>query len=187
MQERLSSESSALVFSPNVTSKGNITNMQLLESSPASEIRTAEPSKTLPHPHFSNHGKIEKKIEPCKTMKEGTTKVGVNQVKPQMPTNPFAKASSNQERTKDKAKAIETTKVGSEQNLKEQVSHIPIKVIGEGISDTGSNKKQCTRPTNPFAKSSSNQDKSSLIDSIKKMRKAEHEKNERVSSKKAKS
>ena len=64
LEERLLCESGA-VFSPNVTSKCNITNVQFRKSSPASQIRTAEPSKTLPstslpHPHFSNHGKIDK-------------------------------------------------------------------------------------------------------------------------------
>ncbi|ONK68237.1 uncharacterized protein A4U43_C05F9120 [Asparagus officinalis] len=182
LEERLSNE----------CREANITNTQLLKSSPASEIkRTAEPSTTLPlasssHSHFSKHGKLEQStisgvIEPCKNMKGGVSKVGA-----QTAADPFAKAPSNQEKAEINAKKDSKHRNAASENSKEQVNHKFQKVTTEGVSDIGSNEKQCIRPTNPFAKSSNNQDKSSLFDSIKKMRKADIEKNEKVSSKKAK-
>lgn len=180
-QERMSNEFGASV-APIIRSSGSITNM-VLKSSPASENkRTTEPSTAIPstsfsHLHFSKNRKIEEStitggIEPCKNMK-GVTKSGVNEAKPQSPTNPFAMASNKQVKT-------EVSKVTSEQNSNEKVDHISSKVT----SDAKSSEKQSARPANPFAKSSNNQDKSSLLESIKKMRKAEHEKNEKISSKK---
>lgn len=186
LEERLSDECETTA-SPNVISK--CTNTQPLKSLPSTEIRrTAESPSSLSH-CISKHEKLEEKSKigvtgACSNMKEGAAKAGFDQGKAQMSSNPFSKASGSQE--KPKGKAMESSEATSEKNSKEQVNHISSKIASEGVSSIGINEKQGSRPANPFAKSGSNQDKSSLIDSIKKMRKAEHEKNEKVGGKKTK-
>lgn len=174
---------------PSIACNGSITNIQQLKPSLVPEIRSREHSTTSPSTslsHLSKPDKLEANpmssaTEPCKNVKEQLDKVGVNQMKTQTPKKPFANGSCSQDKARSKVTNVKET-VSS----KEQVNTVSSKVASEGVSNAGINDKQCVRPINPFAKSPSNQDKSSLIDSIKKMRKAEQEKNERGKSKKAK-
>ncbi|KAK1404536.1 WD repeat and HMG-box DNA-binding protein 1 [Heracleum sosnowskyi] len=86
------------------------------------------------------------------------------------PTNPFTKKTLQEPVKAGKAKTDEkqTTKIeskGTVNNLSESKNSVDIKNAGQ-TSKVG----EGHRPSNPFAKSSNNQEKSSLLDSLKKMK-----------------
>lgn len=158
LEERLSDECRAAAQNVNTC-----TSKRIVETSAAS------PSTPLPQPSISKQENIEEK-HTVKAQESCKNTNGVNS------TNPFAKASNAKEKSEYKEESAKTLKT-SELNLKGS---------SVGVANIGSNEKPSARPINPFAKTSNNQDNSSLIDSIKKMRKADHEKSDRASSKKKK-
>lgn len=86
------------------------------------------------------------------------------------PTNSFTKKTPQEPVKAGKAKTDEkqTTKIGSEgtvNTLAKSKNSVDIKNAGQ-TSKVG----EGHRPSNPFAKSSNNQDKSSLLDSLKKIK-----------------
>lgn len=124
-------------------------------------------------------------MEPCQGPDGENAKIGFNQMKSRQTINPFAKQSNNQEKLEKRQRDMETCKDASKGNPKEGVNQVCSKVTSGAISNDGSSQRQSHGPVNPFAKASSNHDKSSLLDSIKKMKKADHEKDEKVKNKKA--
>lgn len=106
------------------------------------------------------------------------------QVKPDIPLSSeklstpsfFAKKQMVEETVKAENPKIEpkqTAKVekkGIMSNIAESLSAGELKSIGAVKKVGESSHAQSPRPSNPFAKSSNNQDKSSLLDSLKKMR-----------------
>ncbi|KAG1326667.1 WD repeat and HMG-box DNA-binding protein 1 [Cocos nucifera] len=201
LEERLFNESKGTAAAPSLATNGTITNNTLLlRASPAPEITkvvetaSASSSPTLPQSHFSMQEKVEKAsnmvggMEPCKDPDGENEKIVFNPMKFHQPINPFAKQSNDQEKAQERRRRdVETCKDASKGNPKEGVDQVLPKVTSGGISNDGSSQRQSHRPVNPFAKASSNHEKSSLLDSIKKMKKADHEKNEKVNNKKARS
>lgn len=194
LQERLLNKSKGTAAEPSLATNGIITNhSSLLRALPAPEITkvvenaSASSSPTFALSHFSRQEKIEKTnnmvggTEPCKHPDGENAKIVCNQMKSHQPINPFAKKSNNQEKVEEKRlRDMETCKDASKGNP----NQVPSKVTSGGISNDGSKQKQSHGPVNPFAKASSNHEKSSLLDSIKKMKKADHG-DEKVNNKKA--
>lgn len=141
----------------------------VVENNRASEPSNPLPPPKLPPPQFS---KQEKSIEtakigdmgPSKNVNMGSTKDD----KLHRATNPFTKSLKNCERLEERSKTGE--KIGCEEISKtgEKIGHDG-NTTGRSAKEYG-NQIHSHRPMNPFAKSSNNQDNSSLLDSLKKMK-----------------
>jgi chromosome transmission fidelity protein 4 len=120
---------------------------------------------------------VSKKLEADqpKEVKNSTLKVS--------PTlTPLNKVPKNSETKRDRNEASNSNATTVHQNRKGGAAQINIKIK----STEGSNQAEPQRPVNPFAKSSSSKEQSSsLLDSIKKM-KAENEKVDKYNTKKVK-
>jgi chromosome transmission fidelity protein 4 len=95
---------------------------------------------------------------------------------------PLNKVPKNSETKRDRNGASNSNATAVHQNQKGGAAQIDVKIK----STEGSNQAEPQRPVNPFAKSSSSKEQSSsLLDSIKKM-KAENEKVDKANTKKVK-
>ncbi|XP_058115075.1 protein ENHANCER OF LHP1 1 [Magnolia sinica] len=136
----------------------------------AENHRASEPPISLPPPRFSSpqfskQEKSEEKVkiggmETNKNSGHGNATEVSSQVQFQQPMNLFSKASNNDGKLKEKAK------VGGEKTESNTTA-------SEGCAKEDGNRIQFQRPINPFVKASNNQEKSSLFDSLKKMKKVD--------------
>ncbi|KAJ0988269.1 hypothetical protein J5N97_006625 [Dioscorea zingiberensis] len=127
--------------------------------------------KTSPVPEFSKHQVLkpvtgEEKfskaggLELCKSPSKGNTVDGHHQIRSSRTVTPSAKVSPDHK----KAELSHNTKVGVK-----QIRGV-VKATEATNKEEGVNQEPSHRPVNPFAKSSKSQGKSSLFDSIKKMK-----------------
>ncbi|XP_020102596.1 WD repeat and HMG-box DNA-binding protein 1 [Ananas comosus] len=178
LEERMFSESKGPRGIPSVDSNATVAkNVPPIKASLTSETIKIEPSGskpplTLPAAHFS-------KQERSKESKDGSAT---------MPLKAIPKVSKDHERKiEEKAKKEGDTdilKITNRGATKEGNDRVELKDRSETCSSNGSDHRESNRPANPFAKSSTNQGKLSLLDSIKKMKKADHEKDEKANNKK---
>ncbi|XP_072962033.1 protein ENHANCER OF LHP1 1 [Typha angustifolia] len=197
LEERLLNELKRPAVVTGLSSNGTSTKsaplMKASMTSEATEVMQPESTfqlSTLPKPRLTKQDQTEAKkvgmAEPHNDPKEETAMAtSTNRCHQQM--GPFAKISKTQEvEEKDKREQhMELCKNASEGTAKEGVNQVNTRSAGEGNSNEAANQRQSHRPVNPFIKSANNQGKSSLLDSIKKMKKADHEKDEKLNNKKA--
>lgn len=130
--------------------------VNVVENSRATEPSIPSSPPKLPRPQFSKQEKSEETIKTKGNTGSKMNENGGSAVSGKV--HPFAKSFNNcKEESEEKAKADE--KIEHEKN------------ITEASSKVGHNLPQFHRPINPFAKVSNNHEKSSLLDSLKKMKK----------------
>lgn len=165
-QERLFNGCRTPAAIPCVASPRTITNNV---PSSSDTIRTGAPVLTpssLSCPRFPRRDAIEEKAggkEACKDAGDGDATAGVKP-KPKPPSSDSGKHEGN-----DKKGQMPSSSTMEEGDLKGRTNLV-----------------QSRGPTNPFAKTASPQERASLLESIRKMKRAENEKDGKSSNKKVK-
>ncbi|WOK95221.1 WD repeat and HMG-box DNA-binding protein 1 [Canna indica] len=183
LEERLFNGSTISAAIPYAASNSVISKMPVHKVALAPDVSGINPSTSSPSPglvHFSKQETTEEKLKAVKGKEscKGTTssnegaKLDISQIRCHQ-----TKATSNvvsHEASGKWGSDVDTCKKDSENNT-----------IGGNLGE-GANLRPSHRPINPFAKTASNQEKSSLLESIRRMKKADNEKDDKLSNKKIK-
>ncbi|XP_010257868.1 PREDICTED: WD repeat and HMG-box DNA-binding protein 1 [Nelumbo nucifera] len=155
LEERLLKETMGAPAISNSTSGAAFKNIEAHALPMTTRNRASEPVNPLPQSKLSSPP-----ITKQEKLQEGI-KIGqkIESNKTSLPPPKLPSPASNQEKSEEKSRVREKPE--------------PSKTVAVGNKTEGIDQLPFNRPTNPFAKTSSNQEKGSLLDSIKKMKKVE--------------